>query len=693
MPRYPYRDVGTLLDRNFRNNLKANFDDIEADIRELYDGVDDLDTRIDNIVADVGNSNTEIVDARYDAVNNVTYPTLKDRLDDTSDKIGILSAEKVDKKIGLLSQKIDFSPLFTVDTEDTHTSLQGMCVTDQYIVFAAIANDNDNTYLYVIDKNNYTLVNTIKNYNFEHANSLTYNPDNNTIVIANCINNGVQSKKITIVDANLLATANPSNFIKQVLTMEYTVQSVAYYNHRYYVFQGDHTTVHVLDDSFNEIRTFTLPNSKIIQNVDIYNDLIFVSRIDPVSVVEVYDLYGNYVKKYLVPVDILGSELEGFSHLSDGMFISGFNGDKHYFYISRVYDTTSSYISAEIPYYHRKASVSTLYVNSSYTGLVSDGSQTYPFKTLAQLTDFINKNQILGTIIVNINGTFNETLNLTSLKTRIVIQKDSTASTAAIDNVDLRYCSYLELINIDVFGARDSGEGVFVQGVDTLYITSCTIQYTRDENTPSSYTPVRAIGSKVVFDNGTSTINGARSYVINATASTIHVANGLMGSNTVGIRLKASTLYYASANFNIGNSIWQLESGSQYFSDIDNGTWQNITLQNGFTPYSSAFTPQYKIKRIGGELYLYLRGAVTSQSSMNEVVVGNIPITQYLRGLPYNIEFLSIMSDNNGVTQHIRWRIDLATGNLIVTSTSYGNTSVPTGKWCQIQLNGYPLVP
>ena len=90
MPRYPYRDLGTKLNRDFRNNLNANFDDIEADIRELYDGVDDLDTRIDNIVADVGNSNTEIVDARNDSVNNVTYPTLKDRLDDTSNKIGIL---------------------------------------------------------------------------------------------------------------------------------------------------------------------------------------------------------------------------------------------------------------------------------------------------------------------------------------------------------------------------------------------------------------------------------------------------------------------------------------------------------------------------------------------------------------------------------------------------------------------------
>ena len=109
MPRYPYRDLGTKLNRDFRNNLNANFDDIEADLRDIQSDLDakesritqiendsierdnDLDARIDNIVANAGNSNTEIVDARNDSVNNVTYPTLKDRLDDTSDKIGILN--------------------------------------------------------------------------------------------------------------------------------------------------------------------------------------------------------------------------------------------------------------------------------------------------------------------------------------------------------------------------------------------------------------------------------------------------------------------------------------------------------------------------------------------------------------------------------------------------------------------------
>ena len=40
-----------------------------------------INSRISNIVAQAGDDNTEIVDARLDAENTVTYPTLKDRLD------------------------------------------------------------------------------------------------------------------------------------------------------------------------------------------------------------------------------------------------------------------------------------------------------------------------------------------------------------------------------------------------------------------------------------------------------------------------------------------------------------------------------------------------------------------------------------------------------------------------------------
>jgi hypothetical protein len=46
--------------------------------------LDDVDSRVDNLTSQTGDSNTEIVDARYDSVRDITYTVLKDRLDQDS---------------------------------------------------------------------------------------------------------------------------------------------------------------------------------------------------------------------------------------------------------------------------------------------------------------------------------------------------------------------------------------------------------------------------------------------------------------------------------------------------------------------------------------------------------------------------------------------------------------------------------
>lgn len=78
-----YGFLGTAFDRLFRNTINNNFTDVGDDI-------DALDSRIDNIVASVGDSNTEIVDARGGS------PTLGDRLDSVGGQIDSVTTQLAD---------------------------------------------------------------------------------------------------------------------------------------------------------------------------------------------------------------------------------------------------------------------------------------------------------------------------------------------------------------------------------------------------------------------------------------------------------------------------------------------------------------------------------------------------------------------------------------------------------------------
>jgi parallel beta-helix repeat protein len=54
---------------------------VEDFATEIIKKANSIDARVNNIISNAGSSNTEIVDARYDSISNVTYSTLKSRLD------------------------------------------------------------------------------------------------------------------------------------------------------------------------------------------------------------------------------------------------------------------------------------------------------------------------------------------------------------------------------------------------------------------------------------------------------------------------------------------------------------------------------------------------------------------------------------------------------------------------------------
>ena len=124
---------------------KAEIDDLKAsDINNDASGVDGvkvsnaltgLNNRISNIIAQSGTSDTEVVDARYDSVNDILYTLLKLRLDAMSTNINT-NASDININTGNINTnasdivnielKTDFiSVTQVVDLDDMETDIEG----------------------------------------------------------------------------------------------------------------------------------------------------------------------------------------------------------------------------------------------------------------------------------------------------------------------------------------------------------------------------------------------------------------------------------------------------------------------------------------------------------------------------------------------------------------------------------------
>jgi hypothetical protein len=86
--------------------------------------------RISNIVADVGNSNSEIVDARFDYQDSTTYTSLSDRLNAmTEQQINIPRAEYTSNSDATAAYAVWTSPNWNVKVSDTDSFINPADVT------------------------------------------------------------------------------------------------------------------------------------------------------------------------------------------------------------------------------------------------------------------------------------------------------------------------------------------------------------------------------------------------------------------------------------------------------------------------------------------------------------------------------------------------------------------------------------
>ena len=135
MPRYPYRQIGVELNRDFRNDQNKNLVDIAADIGDQSEKLiqvesdsksrdDATNKRVDNIVINAsGDSNAEVVDARVEQ-DGTTHTVLKNRLDSEQQKVNsrltdIITLDVKHLPAPLVSAVADYDPSTGSGTDNT----------------------------------------------------------------------------------------------------------------------------------------------------------------------------------------------------------------------------------------------------------------------------------------------------------------------------------------------------------------------------------------------------------------------------------------------------------------------------------------------------------------------------------------------------------------------------------------------
>lgn len=202
--------------------------------------------------------------------------------------------------------------------------LQGMIVTDKYIIFAQVISDTDNTIINIVSKNNLELLETIDTYCFGHANDMAYNSNTDEIYI---LSGASSSDKITKFKIN-------SNFEitdLQEINLSRKYSSIAYDSDHDYFIGYNSPNIIIMNNEFEEIKSFDAPSNLVHQGISYWNNHIYFSCYERgtitasnpnaiynnkeknSSLIYMYDMNGNLKRSLYIPNTSISGEIESVS--------------------------------------------------------------------------------------------------------------------------------------------------------------------------------------------------------------------------------------------------------------------------------------------------------------------------------------------------------------------------------------------
>jgi hypothetical protein len=255
-------------------------------------------------------------------LGNDTYPDISDdhNIDWTKDESLHLSEIKVNCQKTFLRGK---------DVSDA--SLQGMTTTNDFIIFAQVLSDEDNTFLTILDKNTFALLAVIDDYCFGHTNDITYNPNTDEIYL---LSSPKTLTKFKVNHQYELEDMTTVNLARNYSAIAYDV------DHDYWIGYGSQN-MYIMNNHFEEISSFSTPTHLTTQGITYEKDHIYFSCTEngqanqyqtiynsnekSSNLIYVYDMTGKLTTTLYIPNTSLYGEIESLSFLDQRKLIIGYN--------------------------------------------------------------------------------------------------------------------------------------------------------------------------------------------------------------------------------------------------------------------------------------------------------------------------------------------------------------------------------
>ena len=210
----------------------------------------------------------------------------------------------------------------------TYATAQGSCTDGKYAYFAI---NNGNTTLLKYDVNTWELKSKRSDVNLDHANDMTYNPNENVILVAN---NTPNFNIISIVDPDTLKVIGHQKIKYKIYSISYSPK----YD-RYVVGISGTYNFAILDSNFKKIEVFKGYKSGYTRQGSDCDDnyLYFVQSGGGGNLLVIYDWSGRLVDT--VGID-KALEIENIFHVKNSIFIT-FHHYGNFVYRIGISDATS----------------------------------------------------------------------------------------------------------------------------------------------------------------------------------------------------------------------------------------------------------------------------------------------------------------------------------------------------------------